>query len=226
MSDQENFLTRWSRRKRAADEAVGAATETPPAPVEQPPPNQSSELSGSEAGRPVETPATPEVDLSALPPIESITAKSDIRAFLAPGIPAQLTRAALRRAWASDPAIRDFVGLSENAWDFNAPDGVPGFGPLLPADDVKQMVADLLRERGTQSAGARATPDESAEKSEPSAAPEPPIVTADRGETRPSLPPEIQEAECHDLGAAVQKKAAAESRPAKVARGHGGALPQ
>jgi Protein of unknown function (DUF3306) len=61
------------------------------------------------------------------PPIESIGAGSDIRPFLAPGVPADLTRAALRRAWSTDPAIRDFIGLSENSVDFNAQDGVPGF---------------------------------------------------------------------------------------------------
>jgi Protein of unknown function (DUF3306) len=55
----------------------------------------------------------------ALPPIESIGAGSDIRAFLAPGVPAELTRAALRRAWMVDPAIDDFVGLSENPEDFS-----------------------------------------------------------------------------------------------------------
>jgi len=47
-------------------------------------------------------------------------------------VPADLTRAALRRAWSTDPAIRDFIGLSENSWDFNAQDGVPGFGSLTP----------------------------------------------------------------------------------------------
>jgi len=65
-----------------------------------------------------------------LPPIESIGAGSDIRPFLAPGVPADLTRAALRRAWSTDPTIRDFVGLSEDSGDFNAQDGVPGFGSL------------------------------------------------------------------------------------------------
>jgi hypothetical protein len=34
-----------------------------------------------------------------------------------------------RALWA-DPAIKDFVGMSENEWDFNKPDGVPGFGSL------------------------------------------------------------------------------------------------
>ena len=67
-----------------------------------------------------------------LAPIESIGAASDIRPFLAPGVPADLTRAALRRAWSTDPAIRDFIGLSENSWDFNAQDGGPGFGSLTP----------------------------------------------------------------------------------------------
>jgi hypothetical protein len=76
-------------------------------------------------------PATQSVfDAPSLPSIESIGAGSDIRPFLRPGVPADLTRAALRRAWSADPAIRDFIGLSENSWDFNGPDGVPGFGSL------------------------------------------------------------------------------------------------
>jgi hypothetical protein len=35
----------------------------------------------------------------------------------------------LREIW-RDPAIRDFVGLSENSWDFTAPETIPGFGPI------------------------------------------------------------------------------------------------
>ena len=66
-----------------------------------------------------------------LPPIESIGAESDIRPFLQPGVPQELTRAALRRAWVTDPAIRDFIGLSENSWDFNSPDGASRFGSLI-----------------------------------------------------------------------------------------------
>ena len=31
-----------------------------------------------------------------------------------------------------DPAVRGFVGLAENAWDFTRPDGIPGFGDLDP----------------------------------------------------------------------------------------------
>jgi hypothetical protein len=64
-----------------------------------------------------------------------------VSAFLRPGVPADLTQAALRRAWVADPAIRDFVGPAENAWDFNAPGGVPGFGPLRAIDDVQRLAA-------------------------------------------------------------------------------------
>ena len=57
------------------------------------------------------------------------------------GVPADLTRAALRRVWTADPAIRDFVGLAENAWDFTEPDAMPGFGPLEATDEVRRMIA-------------------------------------------------------------------------------------
>jgi hypothetical protein len=56
-----------------------------------------------------------------------------------------LTRAALRRAWSADQAIRDFIGLSENSWDFNAPEGVPGFGSLA-TDGPGQLPARKMRE--------------------------------------------------------------------------------
>jgi hypothetical protein len=34
------------------------------------------------------------------------------------------------RALWTDPAIRDFVGMAENGWDFNRPDTIPGFSSL------------------------------------------------------------------------------------------------
>src|SRR3954463_8437029 len=118
MSDEE-FLTRWSRRKREAQAAVDAPPPTEPAEVSDPVPSGTAEAS-----------VDAEVDISSLPPIESITGATDITAFLRKGIPPELSRAALRRAWSADPAIRDFVGLAENAWDFNDPNAMPGFGPL------------------------------------------------------------------------------------------------
>src|SRR5437016_2974891 len=128
MSDEE-FLARWSRRKHEARSVVDA-----------PPPEQAEALNSALSATAAH-PEDAEVDLSSLPPIESITGATDITAFLRRGIPPELSRAALRRAWAADPAIRDFVGLAENAWDFNDPNAMPGFGPL---DCSKEQLATLV----------------------------------------------------------------------------------
>jgi Protein of unknown function (DUF3306) len=142
MSDPENraedFLRRWSRRKQTSATRPRRG-------------HESLESAPAEAGSSPDTAATGEPDRPAsgpatLPPIDSITATSDIRAFLAPGVPEELRRAALRRAWLTDPAIRDFVGLAENQWDFTKPDSVPGFGSLEPTPELRRMVARLLGE--------------------------------------------------------------------------------
>jgi hypothetical protein len=132
MSDDQ-FLARWSRRKRLAKDAADAP---PPAqPVATPKPDPAATA---------ERPAADELDLSSLPPIDSITALTDVTAFLRKGIPPELTRAALRRAWAADPAIRDFVGLAENAWDFNDPNAMPGFGPLDCSEEQLSALIDRI----------------------------------------------------------------------------------
>ena len=83
-------------------------------------------------------------DLASLPSIETITGDTDIRGFLQSRVPAELTRAALRQAWASDPAIRDFIGIAENQWDFNDPAAMPGFGPLPASDNVPALLARAI----------------------------------------------------------------------------------
>jgi hypothetical protein len=94
---------------------------------------------------PAEGSPKPEPDLSSMPPIDSIGAATDITAFLRKGVPRELSRAALRRAWTADPAIRDFVGLAENAWDFNDPNAMPGFGPLdCSAEQLDALVGRIV----------------------------------------------------------------------------------
>ena len=95
--------------------------------------------------RPVPAPADLPFDPATLPSIQSITAATDIRGFLASGVPSELSRAALRRAWTSDPAIRNFVGLADYDWDFNVPDSIVGFGPLTMTDEVEKMAARVLK---------------------------------------------------------------------------------
>jgi Protein of unknown function (DUF3306) len=121
MTGPDNFIRRWARLKRASDSSH--AIETASAKVEVTTTRPEAE------GAPDQP-----FDPASLPSLEQIVANTDISAFLQSGVPAELTRAALRRAWASDPAIRDFIGIAENQWDFNDPDGIPGFGPLLATD--------------------------------------------------------------------------------------------
>ena len=147
MNDPENFLARWSRKKSEEQQEPKPAAESAPT---APPQGVGSEQRGDDVERAAEkkpTAGAPAFDLSSLPAIDSIGPQTDVSVFMQPGVPSELRHAALRRAWSIDPAIRDFRGLQENDWDFNDPNGIPGFGPL-PADfDVKKMVTELFGEK-------------------------------------------------------------------------------
>jgi Protein of unknown function (DUF3306) len=195
--DGEGFLSRWSRRKRAGEKAPPsppAAPPTPPGP---------------------ETP--PSFDPASLPPLESLTAESDFTAFLREEVPAALRRAALRRAWTLDPAIRDFVGPADYAWDFNAPDGgMPGFSPELEGD-VKRLIAQAI---GLEEAPAEEKPDE---------APRPPAALAEIAAPVSDSPPLLSGPEAPSPDEPAPDRAHAQAisvaEPPPVRRRHGGALP-
>jgi hypothetical protein len=143
MSGDESFFPRWSRRKRSA-----AATARQSAKPE----NAENSATSKTAATALPTEEIRSlVDPEGLPPIDSIGTGSDIRPFLAAGVPADLARAALRRAWSVDPAIRDFIGLSENAWDFNVPGGVPGFGSLT-AEQTRRLLAQVMENTASPTA--------------------------------------------------------------------------
>ena len=147
MSEPENFIARWSRRKRAAAEEADTKASVAPETAAD------GARAGEDERKPSDAPSArsdareprePSFDPTQLPPIETITAESDIRAFLAPGVPPELTRAALRRAWAADPKIRNFVGLADYDWDFNAPDAITGFGSLEMTDELRRQVMQMV----------------------------------------------------------------------------------
>ena len=144
MTEPENPVSRWSRLKRAAEKerkiepAAGASS---PHAVET---GAAGEKEAAAASLGTDASASRTFDPASLPPIDSIAAGTDIRAFLQSGVPATLARAALRRAWVSEPAIRDFIGIAENQWDFTDPTAIPGFGPLLETDDMPGLVAQAL----------------------------------------------------------------------------------
>ena len=140
MTEPENFLTRWSRRKLVPYE---------PAAADAAPENSPEDKDGQKTadGAPLDAAnqtATPAFDPASLPSIDSIGAQTDITAFLKPGVPGDLRLAALRRAWVTDPAIRDFKGLAENDWDFTVPNSTMGFGEIDPGLDIKKMLANVF----------------------------------------------------------------------------------
>ncbi|MGI4943252.1 MAG: DUF3306 domain-containing protein [Janthinobacterium lividum] len=111
----EGLLRRWARRKQAAKVQPVA-----PAPASDVVPD------AAQADEPAPV----------LPDLDTLDAGSDYSVFLQRGVPAELQRLALQRAWSSDAAITEFRGMAEYAWDFNA----PRYGELWPVDDIAKLI--------------------------------------------------------------------------------------
>jgi hypothetical protein len=185
MTEREKFLERWSRRKR---EQVGEPAKVEPQNDEaEKKPETGPSAVGAEADKPF--------DIESLPSLESIAAETDIRDFLRPGVPADLQREALRRAWSTDPGIRDFIGLAENSGDFNDPTSMIGFGPIEPSEVARLMAQFVL------------TP---AEEKKVARAPDP---STDQDDTRPGADPE-QVAKPKVAGESAEEKTEYESHVA------------
>ena len=125
----KSFLARWSQRKQEAKQPESK----PDTPVAVP-------------SEPVaEVAAEPEFDLDSLPKLAELTETTDITAFLQKGVPEHLRNAALRKSWALDPAIRNYVNPAlEYAYDWNTPGGVPGNGEIGAGIDVARMVSQIM----------------------------------------------------------------------------------
>ncbi len=130
--EDKSFLARWSQRKQEAKrpdrEAPVADANTSPGPA-------------------AEGDAAPQFDLSSLPKLEDVTETTDITAFLRKGVPEHLRNAALRKSWALDPAIRNYVNPAlEYAYDWNTPGGVPGSSEIGAGVDVGRLVSQIMGE--------------------------------------------------------------------------------
>jgi hypothetical protein len=158
VSDEKDFLSRWSRRKQAATaDANRAKDEAPAKPATEQAnvePEKKADKPSASSSAVRDADVNKPFDLATLPSLDSITAITDVRDFLRAGVPPELTRAALRRVWSADPAIRDFIGLAENSWDFTAPDAIPGFGPLNASPEEIRQLVDQIMSRTTELAEA------------------------------------------------------------------------
>lgn len=116
--DDKGFLSRWSARKAEAraktDDETGlpATVHTSQDDIQQP------------------------VDPAELPSIDELTEDSDYTVFLRKGVPDTMRKAALRKLWVTEPSVVNYRPLVEYAWHNNE----PGFGPLLPTDNVEEML--------------------------------------------------------------------------------------
>jgi hypothetical protein len=254
MNDPEDFLTRWSRRKRGAsdesdralaDKRVHDAPDAPPAERaadDAPPPKPAPDSGTTE----------PIVDLSKLPPVESITAETDIRAFLAPGVPAELRLAALRRAWLADPKVRNFVGLNDYDFDFHTPGAIPGFGSLEMTEELRREAVRIVtgwqpEQEATGPAPTSTAAEPDAVSAQPTAAIEEKInsdepgladsaasdsAAGDSGADHPAqeqdevISEQATTQRNKDSAALQQKQSHSENFQTLARRGHGGALPQ
>lgn len=145
MAGEDGFLSRWSRLSRAEKRKPTTSAEGRAAPEPASSATQSPETAGGPAAAP-----EPEFDVSTLPSIEDVSLETDVSVFLRKGVPEALKNAALRKAWALDPAIRDYIGPVENGWDFNDPESIPGFGFLKPDFDAGAMMRQITGEKSPQ----------------------------------------------------------------------------
>jgi hypothetical protein len=132
-----SFLGGWSKRKLAAER--------------QDAPDTKIELSlGTQAEPDPFDPLAVDEDIdeqvvAELPSLEDIIEGSDIKPFLAKGVPAKLKNAAMRRLWLATPNVRDYADPAvDYAWDWNAPGGVPGGGGKLTEAGIAKMVKGLI----------------------------------------------------------------------------------
>jgi hypothetical protein len=207
MSEPENFLSRWARRKSEAEtpSADGACVAAQP---------EVNAEAGLAAANPEPADPDPELpDLESLPAVESITETTDISGFLRSGVPSELTRSALRRAWASDPAIRDFIGIAENQWDFNDPESIPGFGLLDGTEDRPSLLAQAIGQV-RKIGDAISNPAVASAEALPASAPDTIVRPTDPGTAEPTVAVQASLTAAED-----------ETHPGHPRR-HGSALPQ
>ena len=117
VADEDNFLSRWSRRKSQA-RGQPPAEPAPQAPAQsaaQPP----AAVPGQEAPPPEARPAP-----AALPPLESLTPQSDFTPFMAPEVDAQ-TRSTALKALFADPHFNAMDMMDVYVDDYSKPDPLP-----------------------------------------------------------------------------------------------------
>jgi hypothetical protein len=132
--DNERFLSRWSRLKRAH---AGGADAASLAPSVQAPLGVPLPATGQLPATAPPEPATGEGAAMMLPSIESLTMDSDFAQFFQAKVPESLRRAAVKKLFA-DPHFNIMDGLDTYIDDYSKPDPIPPemLARLVQARDI------------------------------------------------------------------------------------------
>lgn len=221
----DGLFARWSRRKQAvrrvevqiSDKAAQAADARA---VEK---DVDPQISVNVSANTEAASANTEVSVS-MPSLKDLTAAGDLSAFLRDGVPTALKNAAMRKMWSLDPAIRDHIGLSEYAWDFNQPGSMGGFGPLEAGKVVSDFLSTMSAALPGDSEGAITT----TRVSPPQAIAATPGPAADLSPVAlepPSEIPTISQTSTTEVVDTTESTDALEFSPTSLLPRHGGALP-
>lgn len=112
MAEDDDFLSRWSRRKRAveAEDLTPEPTEVTPVVSVDPAENEEAEDEDVLLER------------LGLPSPETLKEGDDFSAFMQAGVPEFLRKRALRVLWRSNPVLANLDGLNDYDDDFNSPE--------------------------------------------------------------------------------------------------------
>lgn len=120
MTDDPDFIRRWSRRKRAARQNETIADDPPvDSPDAEPEGGETPAATKPEIDDDSSKPGSDEApeDLD-LPDIDSLSSDSDFKPFLKKGVPKELRNQAMRKLWRVNPAFGHLDGLNDYDGDF------------------------------------------------------------------------------------------------------------
>jgi hypothetical protein len=126
--DDDNFLSRWSRRKVAVKQGVPVAPQPPLITPEPTPPVRAEPVEA--AREPARGPSTSSgrtevVPAPTLDDVAQLTKESDFSRFVAPDVDPGVKNAAMKKLFATDPHFNVMDGLDTYIDDYNQYEPIP-----------------------------------------------------------------------------------------------------
>ncbi|UCE88418.1 MAG: DUF3306 domain-containing protein [Pseudomonadota bacterium] len=147
--ENENFLARWSRRKREAVHDIAP---------------EATKLPRSDWHVQHDSSATDDAPEPVLPPLDSLAPDSDLSGFMSPKVSAELRRQALRRVFSS-AKFNVCDGLDDYAEDFREVEVIAG----TAVHELRERLAKQHREEARAGAPAQAVDHDAGEDETPDA---------------------------------------------------------